>query len=167
MIVNTVKYYYDTEGKMTKKVITAASGSAQTIYYETNDDKTIVKFSAGGRTVTSHSKTDSFGRKVFDELQLGTDFVSRQFVYHAGKVTAAHKEKAKVKIFVIPTDEELVITEDAYALMKGTYDVHTSFHYSFEDPNYVNKARERGLVNNLKKKPEIASIIAYPPNKTK
>jgi len=36
-ILNTVKYYYDTEGKMTKKVITPASGSAQTIYYETND----------------------------------------------------------------------------------------------------------------------------------
>lgn len=97
VIVNTVKYYYDTEGKMTKKVITPASGSAQTIYYETNDDKTIVKFSAGGRTVTSHSKSDSFGRKVFDELQLGTDFVSRQFVYHAGKVTAEHKTNAKVK----------------------------------------------------------------------
>ncbi len=97
VIVNTVKYYYDTEGKMTKKVITPASGSAQTIYYETNDDNTVVKFSAGGRTVTSHSKTDSFGRKVFDELQLGTDFVSRQFVYHAGKVTDTHKEKAKVK----------------------------------------------------------------------
>ena len=96
-IINTVKYYYDTEGKMTKKVITPASGSAQTIYYETNDDNTVVKFSAGGRTVTSHSKTDSFGRKVFDELQLGTDFVSRQFVYHAGKVTDTHKEKAKVK----------------------------------------------------------------------
>ena len=28
VIVNTVKYYYDTEGKMTKKVITPASGSA-------------------------------------------------------------------------------------------------------------------------------------------
>ena len=97
VIVNTVKYYYDTEGKMTKKVITPASGSAQTIYYETNDDNTVVKFSAGSRTVTSHSKTDSFGRKVFDELQLGTDFVSRQFVYHAGKVTDTHKEKAKVK----------------------------------------------------------------------
>ena len=97
VIVNTVKYHYDTEGKMTKKVITPASGSAQTIYYETNDDNTTVKFYAGGRYVTSHSKTDSFGRKVFDELQLGTDFVSRQFVYHAGKVTAEHKEKAKVK----------------------------------------------------------------------
>ena len=97
MIVNTVKYYYDTEGKMTKKVITPASGSAQTVYYETSDDNTVVKFSAGGRTVTSHSKTDSFGRKVFDELQLGTDFVSRQFVYHAGKVTEEHKTNAKVK----------------------------------------------------------------------
>ena len=37
VIVNTVKYYYETEGKMTKKVITPASGSAQTIYYETNE----------------------------------------------------------------------------------------------------------------------------------
>ena len=97
VIVNTVKYYYDVEGKMTKKVITPASGSARTIYYEQSDDNTVVKFSAGGRTVTSHSQTDSFGRKVFDELQLGTDFVSRQFVYHAGKVTAEHKTNAKVK----------------------------------------------------------------------
>ena len=61
VIVNTVKYYYDTEGKMTKKVITPASGSAQTIYYETNDGNTVIKFSAGTKTVTSHSKTDSFG----------------------------------------------------------------------------------------------------------
>ena len=75
-----------------------AGGSVRTVYYEnTDDDKTVVKFSAGGRTVTSHSQTDSFGRKVFDELQLGTDFVSRQFVYHAGKVTAEHKTNAKVK----------------------------------------------------------------------
>ena len=96
-VVNTVKYYYDTEGKMTRKVITPANGTAQTIYYETNDDNTTVKFYAGDRYVTSHSKTDSFGRKVFDELQFGTDFVSRQFVYHAGQVTAEHKTNAKVK----------------------------------------------------------------------
>ena len=97
MIVNTVKYYYDTECKMTKKVITPASGSAQAIYYETNDDNTVVKFSAGGRTVTSHSKTDSFGRKVFDELQIGTGFVSRQFSYMPGAITEAHKENRKIK----------------------------------------------------------------------
>ena len=96
-IVDTVKYYYDTDGKMKKKVITFKDGSSHTVYFENTDDNTTVKFYAGDRYVTSHSGTDSFGRKVFDELQLGTDFVSRQFVYHAGKVTTEHKEKAKVK----------------------------------------------------------------------
>jgi RHS repeat-associated protein len=116
VIVNTVKYYYDAEGKMTKKVITPASGSVQTIYYETNDDNTVVKFSAGGRTVTSHSKTDSFGRKVFDELQLGTDFVSRQFVYHAGKVSAEHKDNAKVKSSATTQLVSQIILSDSRAI---------------------------------------------------
>ena len=79
--------------------------------------------------------------------------------------TVISADDSPVKIFVIPTDEELVITEDAYALMKGTYDVHTNFHYSFEDPNYVNKARESGLVKNLEKKPGLKNIIAVPPKK--
>ena len=95
--VNTVKYEYDNEGRQTKKVITPANGTAQTIYYETSDDNTVVKFSADGRAVTSHSKSDSFGRKVFDELQLGTGFVSRQFSYYAGAVTAEHAENGKLK----------------------------------------------------------------------
>lgn len=71
-------------------------------------------------------------------------------------------DDSPVKIFVIPTDEELVMTEDAYALMNGTYDIHTNFHYSFEDASYVNKARARGLVKNLEKKPELKDIIALP-----
>ncbi|MCF0238153.1 MAG: acetate kinase, partial [Sphaerochaetaceae bacterium] len=71
-------------------------------------------------------------------------------------------DDSPVKIFVIPTDEELVITEDAVALMNGSYDIHTNFHYSFEDPSYVNKARARGLVKNLEKKPELKNIIALP-----
>ncbi|MBR4017514.1 MAG: GIY-YIG nuclease family protein, partial [Oscillospiraceae bacterium] len=96
-VVNTVRYYYDSEGKMTKKVISPANGAAQTVYYETADDNTVVKFSAGGRTVTSHSKTDSFGRKVFDELQIGTGFVSRQFHYHAGEATEEHTQSNILK----------------------------------------------------------------------
>jgi acetate kinase len=52
-------------------------------------------------------------------------------------------------------------------LMKGTYDVHTNFHYTFEDPSYVNKGRARGLVENLKKHPELKEIIALPPKATK
>ena len=74
-------------------------------------------------------------------------------------------DDSPVRIFVIPTDEELVITEDAVALMNGTYDVHTNFHYSFEDASYVNKARARGLVANLEKKPELKKIIALPKRK--
>ena len=80
--------------------------------------------------------------------------------------TCISKDSSKVKIFVIPTDEELVMTEDAFALMNGTYDIHTNFHYTFESPDYVNKARARGLKENLKKKPELERIIAIPPKKS-
>lgn len=79
--------------------------------------------------------------------------------------TLISADDSKVKIFVIPTDEELVMTEDAHALMEGTYDVHTNFHYNFENADYVNKARARGLVENLKKTPALEEIIALPPAK--
>jgi len=67
---------------------------------------------------------------------------------------------SKVKVFVIPTDEELVMTEDAYALMKGSYDVHTKYHYSFQDRSYVNKERAAGLARDLEKKPYLKDLIA-------
>ena len=79
--------------------------------------------------------------------------------------TCISTDDSPVKIFVIPTDEELVMTEDAFALMNGTYDIHTNFHYTFESPDYVNKARARGLVENLKTTPELESIIAHPVRK--
>ena len=47
--------------------------------------------------VTSHSKSDHFGRKIFDELQLGTGIVSRQFAYHAGQITEEHSANRKMK----------------------------------------------------------------------
>jgi acetate kinase len=74
--------------------------------------------------------------------------------------TCISADDSKVKIFVIPTDEELVMTEDAYALMKGTYDVHTKFTYSFQSPDYVNKARAEGLKKDLEKLRELATILA-------
>jgi len=67
---------------------------------------------------------------------------------------------SKVRIFIIPTDEELVMTEDAYALMKGTYDLHTKFTYSFQKKDYVNKGREESLKGDLVKKPGLAALIA-------
>ena len=96
VLVNTVRYYYS-EDKLTKKVIIPVNGTAQTIFYETNDDNTVVKFDVNGDTVTSHSKSDSFGRKVFDELQLGGGFVSREFDYVKGAVTDEHTDAKKLK----------------------------------------------------------------------
>jgi len=76
--------------------------------------------------------------------------------------TLISKPESKIPVYVIPTDEELVMTEDAYALMAGNYDVHTKFTYSFQSKNYVNKGRAEGLKAELVKKPELQSIIAVP-----
>ncbi|MCL2231279.1 MAG: acetate kinase [Treponema sp.] len=76
--------------------------------------------------------------------------------------TLISKPDSKIPIFVIPTDEELVMTEDAFALMQGTYDTHTHFSYSFQKKDYVNKGRAEGLVHDLVKNPELESIIAKP-----
>ena len=97
-VVNSIRYTYDANGQLTKKTVIPASGEAQTVFYENKEDaNTVVKFTAGGKTVVSQSKNDSFGRKVFDELQLGTGFVSRQFSYHAGEVTDQHVNGEKLR----------------------------------------------------------------------
>src|SRR3989339_327046 len=43
---------------------------------------------------------------------------------------------SKVKVFVIPTDEERVFIEDVVAILEGRYKAHTEFTYSFDSPNY-------------------------------
>lgn len=65
---NSVFYWYK-EDELARKRIFFADSSERVIYYETPEDgNTVVKFSAGGNTVTSHLKNDSFGRKTFDKL---------------------------------------------------------------------------------------------------
>ena len=70
---------------------------------------------------------------------------------------------SKVKIFVIPTDEELVMVEDVVTLLNGTYDVHTKFKYSFQDPGYRNGMRDAELAKQFQKKPEMAKAQAKIP----
>ncbi|MDR1429257.1 MAG: acetate kinase [Spirochaetaceae bacterium] len=67
-----------------------------------------------------------------------------------------------IPVFVIPTDEELVMTEDAHALLEGSYDIHTRFTYSFQSRDYVNKGRAEGLKADLAKNPKLAEIVARP-----
>ena len=71
-------------------------------------------------------------------------------------------EGSRVRVLIIPTDEEMVITEDAWALLHGCYEEHTHFQYSFERPGYVNKGRQRALKKVLAKEPGLAAYIAGP-----
>ncbi|HBI27464.1 MAG TPA: propionate kinase, partial [Peptococcaceae bacterium] len=70
---------------------------------------------------------------------------------------------SKVKVFVIPTDEELVFVEDVVALLDKSYDIHTNFKYSFQDPGYRNTMRDEEFAKELKKKPEKAKAQAKIP----
>lgn len=97
-----------------------------------------------------------------EHMGIKIDLQKNEFSFTGNAETCISAPDSQVKIFVIPTDEELVMTEDAYALMKGTYDVHTNFTYSFQDPAYVNKAREEGLKKDLKKLPHLAEVIVKP-----
>ncbi|MDR1219992.1 MAG: acetate kinase [Treponema sp.] len=108
----------------------------------------------------------SFMRKKFLEGLEGLGIV-----YDPAKNALAHTRNAETRIsadssaipiFIIPTDEELVMTEDAYALMAGTYDVHTKFTYSFQSKDYMNKTRAEGLKEDLKRLPELEKILALP-----
>jgi len=72
--------------------------------------------------------------------------------------TIISTDDSKVKVFVIPTDEERVFVEDVVALLKGTYDEHTHFEYAFQKKDYINKQREQDLERELQKKPGLKGI---------
>ena len=96
-VTDNIRYVYDSDGNMTRKIITAADGKSFVYNFETADDKTVVKFDAVKDKVSAHSKSDSFGRKIFDELQLGSGFISRQFEYVMGTSTEEHTDSGKLK----------------------------------------------------------------------
>lgn len=76
--------------------------------------------------------------------------------------TVISADGSPTKVFVIPTDEELVMTEDTHALVSGTYDVHTNFTYSFQDPQYVNMERNGCIDRDLVKLQGLDRIILSP-----
>jgi len=48
-------------------------------------------------------------------------------------------DDSPVKVYVIPTDEELVFTEDVVGILNGTYTDHMNFEYSFAKADFVRK----------------------------
>jgi acetate kinase len=53
--------------------------------------------------------------------------------------TLITSDDSPVKVYVIPTDEELVFTEDVVGILNGTYTDHMNFEYSFAKPDFVRK----------------------------
>ncbi|MEF3279598.1 MAG: acetate kinase [Elusimicrobiota bacterium] len=75
--------------------------------------------------------------------------------------TIISADNSKVKIFVIPTDEERVFVEDTIALLEGRYDVHTNFTYEFQSKDYKNPIREANIKKQIDKKPELKEVLAF------
>jgi len=69
---------------------------------------------------------------------------------------------SKVRIFVIPTDEERVNIEDVVATLEGKYDEHTRFAYRFQRPEYANTQRDHDFELECAKRPELRSIQVKP-----
>ena len=53
-----------------------------------------------------------------------------------GRECVITTDDSPIKIFVIPTDEELVFTEDVAAILDGSYTDHMNFEYSFSRSDY-------------------------------
>lgn len=54
-----------------------------------------------------------------------------------GKEALITTDASPIKVFVIPTDEELVFIEDVVAILNGTYTDHMNFEYSFSRADYI------------------------------
>ncbi len=52
------------------------------------------------------------------------------------KETMISTADSPIKVFVIPTDEELVFTEDVVAILEDTYTDHMNFKYSFAESTF-------------------------------
>lgn len=69
---------------------------------------------------------------------------------------------SKIKIFVIPTDEETVFIEDVVALVKGTYKDPAHYEYPFQKHDYVNIQRAGAFSVECDKNPKLRDIVAQP-----
>jgi len=69
---------------------------------------------------------------------------------------------SKVKVFVIPTDEERVFVEDVAGLLNGSYDIHTRYDYTFQHAGYRNALRDDAFAKQCVKKPALLKVEVNP-----
>ena len=96
-VQNKTVYTYGKDGQLKRKRISITNGSVYDEDYEYPEDGNMLIRYSYGNNILSHSKNDSFGRKLFDEVQFGKGVVSRQFAYHSGEKTEALAQKGRLK----------------------------------------------------------------------
>ncbi|MDD5382073.1 MAG: acetate kinase [Candidatus Margulisbacteria bacterium] len=80
--------------------------------------------------------------KVLDGMEslgLVLDKKKNEAAVSREKETLISADDSPLKVYVIPTDEEIVFIEDVVAILEGRYETHTHFTYSFEDQKYKRK----------------------------
>lgn len=75
--------------------------------------------------------------KIREKVLEGLEFFGieldkeKNISYVRGTEADISKDNSKVKVFVIPTNEEIVLIEDVVGVLKGTYADHMHYKYSF------------------------------------
>jgi len=67
-----------------------------------------------------------------ENIGMKLDKARNQKAVSREKETLISSDDSPVKIFVIPTDEEIVFIEDVIAILEGRYETHEHHTYSFE-----------------------------------
>jgi acetate kinase len=75
-----------------------------------------------------------------ENLGIRLDKNANQKAQSREKESSISAGNSPIKVFVVPTDEEIVFIEDVVAILEGRYETHTHFKYSFEDPKYKKRA---------------------------
>ena len=94
------------------------------------------------------------GMALENMAQLGVklDKERNEAAHTRNKELVISADDSRVKVLVIPTDEEYVFTADVVAILENRYDIHTNFEYSFQKPDYVNKMRDEAYAKELEAK---------------
>ena len=119
-----------------------------------------VVFTAGVGEMSSLIREKSLEGLEFMGIKL--DKVRNKLAKTRNAETEISTDDSKVKVFVIPTDEERVNIEDVVAIINGTYDEHHRFTYRFESSTYVNSQREQDFKKECETKPEHQEIQVKP-----
>lgn len=72
-------------------------------------------------------------------------------------------KNSKVKVFVIPTDEERVFIEDVVALYEESKGRKVRFTYRFQLPHYRNSLRDKAFEKECEKNPNLRKVVAKIP----